>query len=176
MSFQLGQRSLTQLATVIPEMRQLAAAALAVSAIDFGIIQGVRSDEDQLTAWLRGTSKLNGIPEGETRNGIKGTGRSNHQAPGPGQLGTAYDAYPWVNGQPEMENWAYFWPMAEAHRRAAIDLGYRIRWGGPWKELHTIAPGIAGLKAAVNDYKADCRRRGKKPLLDGPHFEFKGLI
>ncbi len=169
-SFVFGKRSLAQLATVCVELQTLANRALALTTQDFGIVEGQRSAEDQLKAWLRGASKLNGIPVGQTRNGVRGTGLSNHQSD------KAYDAYPWVNGAPEMNNWRFFWPMAEAHRLAAIELGYRVRWGGCWKELHTLKPGIEGLKAAVEDYKRESRRAGRTALLDGPHFEFRGLI
>lgn len=169
-SFVFGARSLAQLATVSAELQTLAVRALSLSTQDFGIIEGQRSAEDQLKAWLGGKSKLNGIPVGTVRNGIRGTGLSNHQTD------QAYDAYPWVGGKPELSNWAFFWPMAEAHRLAAIELGYRIRWGGCWKELHTLAPGIAGLKAAVEDYKRESRRVGRSALLDGPHFEFRGRL
>lgn len=177
MPFNLGQQSLTQLAKVHPDLVRVVKAAILVSAQDFTVEQGLRSDADQLAAFKRGNSKLNGIPKGQTVGGIKGTGRGNHQADLTDGLSHAVDLTPWVDGMilwravPAAKQWNYIYPVAAAMREAAIAQNVKIRWGGVWDmSLNELAAGAAAMEQAVVDYK---KRRNGKAFIDGPHYEIK---
>lgn len=142
--------------------------------------EGVRSDEDQLRDFLRHASKLNGIPAGQIKNGIVGTGRGNHQVSLTDHLGHAGDLPPLINGMvwggptsTDAEKWNGCYRTAAAMRQAAIDKATRIRWGGQWDVLLNDLPaGADALKAAHNSYMAAFHAsHGRYPLADGPHYE-----
>ena len=163
MPFQFGTRSRAALITVDPRLDRVANKALAVSKQDFGVVEGFRSDADQLKAWLTGHSKLNGIPVGIIRNGIKGTGLGNHQS------GHAIDCYPWVNGQPELEDLTYFYPMVLAFCLAAKVEGVLIRWGADWDHcLNDETPTLEAISQIPKLYEA---RHPGPDFIDSPHFE-----
>ena len=71
-----------------------------------------------------------------------------------------HDAVPW--------DWDDFYPLAEQIRAAAEAEGVPIRWGGGWVLLNGTTK---SAKALVADYSAARRAAGRKPFLDGPHFE-----
>lgn len=56
--FVWGERSQAELATVHPQLRLLSNLALKKSKIDFAILQGIRSESEQLKAYLGGFSKI----------------------------------------------------------------------------------------------------------------------
>ena len=81
--------------------------------------------------------------------------------------GHAVDLLPLVDGQPTFD-WQYYFPLADAFRAAAIAEGVPVIWGGAWgqkmAEYTTAKAGQAAYVARVKD-------AGRKPFLDGPHFE-----
>lgn len=81
--------------------------------------------------------------------------------------GMAVDLAPVVNGKISWD-WQYFYPIAEAMRKAAKELNVRIRWGGAWVVLNDTTKPATEL---VKDYVAERKRLGKKAFTDGPHFE-----
>lgn len=177
MPFSLGQQSLTQLGQVHADLVRVVKAAIALSAQDFAVEQGLRSDADQMKAWKAGNSKLNGIAKGQTVGGVKGTGRGNHQADLTDGLSHAVDLTPWVDGMilwravPAAKQWNYIYPVAEAMRQAALAEKVTIRWGGVWdRMLNELDPGAAAMEQAVVDYR---KRRAGKAFIDGPHYEIK---
>ncbi len=64
--------------------------------------------------------------------------------------------------------WTLYFPLADAFRAAAIAEGVPVIWGGAWgQEMAQYATAKAGQAA----YVARVKEAGKRPFLDGPHFE-----
>jgi len=185
MTFQLSGLSIGRLKFVNPKLIDVVnAAALAPTAQEFIVSEGVRGDADQLLDFIKHASKLNGIPIGQTqmtRYGlIHGTGRGNHQLDLSDHTGHAVDLAPVINGVvwgvglTDEQKWEHCYPIADQMRAAAISHGTRIRWGGDWDQcLNDMPGGVDALKAAraayVERFKA--AHAGRPPLADGPHFE-----
>lgn len=64
--------------------------------------------------------------------------------------------------------WTLFFPLADAFRAASIAEGVPLVWGGAWGQLMSD---YATAKAGQAAYAARMREQGRKPFLDGPHFE-----
>lgn len=159
----LGSRSLTQLATVAPDLQRVVRAAADLSSQDFGVYEGVRSLARQKQLLAQGATK---------------TLHSKH-LPHPDGFGHAVDLVAWIGTASDPRrvtpagawswDWKYVWPIAAAMQRASNDLGVPITWGAVWDRLISELPqGEAGLKAAVERYKA---RHPGSDFLDGPHFQ-----
>lgn len=58
MPFTFGTSSLAEIKTVRPPLQKLCPRALALSTVDFRILQGLRSFDDQLKAYKGGFSKI----------------------------------------------------------------------------------------------------------------------
>lgn len=71
-----------------------------------------------------------------------------------------HDNVPW--------DWDDFYPLAEQIRAAAEHEAVPVRWGGGWLVLNGTTK---SAKVLVADYSAARRAVGRKPFLDGPHFE-----
>lgn len=86
--------------------------------------------------------------------------------------GHAVDLLPLVDGQPTFD-WKYYFPLADAFRAAAIAEGVPVIWGGAWgQEMAEYATAKAGQAA----YVARVKEAGRKPFLDGPHFELARAV
>lgn len=179
MTFAFSAQSAANLVGVHPNLVKVCRRALEITAQDFGITCGVRSNEDQLKAWLRHASKLNGIPVGQTRNGVHGTGRGNHQVNGKDGLGHAVDAVPFVGGiilwsmnYTDAQQWERIYPVMDAMRMAAIELKIRVRSGAVWdRTLNDMTHGgVAAMVREVAEYSA---RHPGPDFLDGPHVELE---
>lgn len=81
--------------------------------------------------------------------------------------GHAVDVLPLVDGQPTFD-WQYYFPLADAFRAASIAEGVPVVWGGAWGQF---MGDYANAKAGQAAYVARMREQGRKPFLDGPHFE-----
>lgn len=136
MAFRFSQRSIGNLQGVHPHLREVAVRALSVSAVDFVVIEGLRTlaRQKQLLA-----------------AGATWTLDSRHLT------GHAIDIVPWLGGKVRYD-WPLYYRLAEAFRRASIDAGIKVRWGGSWTLL-TSLPATIG---AQHLHKT-------KP--DGAHFE-----
>ena len=64
--------------------------------------------------------------------------------------------------------WGLYFPLADAFRAASIAEGVPVVWGGAWGQL---MGDYANAKAGQAAYVARMREQGRKPFLDGPHFE-----
>ena len=64
--------------------------------------------------------------------------------------------------------WSLFFPLADAFRAASIAEGVPVVWGGAWGQLMSD---YANAKAGQAAYRERMREQGRKPFLDGPHFE-----
>jgi peptidoglycan L-alanyl-D-glutamate endopeptidase CwlK len=83
--------------------------------------------------------------------------------------GHAVDLAPLV-GTDISWNWTHFFPLADAMADAARAEGVPLIWGGAWGRLVQDWP-QGSAKAAQAAYVAERRAAGRKPFLDGPHFE-----
>ena len=82
--------------------------------------------------------------------------------------GHAVDVVPLDSAGDVSWAWELYFPLADAFRAAAIAEGVPIVWGGAWgQEMAEYATALAGQAA----YVARMREQGRKPFLDGPHFE-----
>lgn len=151
MSFQFGKRSERELVGVHPEMVRVVRLALERSSIDFGITDGLRTVSEQEDLVKRGASK---------------TMLSRHLKQLDTGYGEAVDLVGYLHGKPRYE-WPVVFKVAEAMQEAAEDLGVPIRWGGAWARMNNAD----GPKKLQKKYIARKQAKGKKPFLDGPHFE-----
>lgn len=150
--YQLGTKSKQRLQGVHPDLVKVVHRAIALTSQDFTVLEGVRSIETQREYVRKGASQ---------------TMDSRHLV-GPQGFGRAVDLVPWAGGMPRWE-WPLIYPIAEAMRQAAVELGIPIRWGGAWVGLNDLAPG--GAKRAVDAYVARRKAAKQKAFLDGPHYE-----
>lgn len=171
----LSPASIARLIGVHPALVRVVQRAMMIGSVDFQVSEGLRSAADQLAAFNRGTSKLNGIPAGHVLNGVTGTGIGNHQVQADG-LGHAVDLVPYVNGSilwvlPADQQWQHIYPLAACVREAAVAEMVRLRWGGVWDTcLNDLPVGADGIAAALESYKV---RHAGSDFLDGPHFELE---
>lgn len=111
--FILGKRSRTRLKGVHPDLVRVVELAIKKTPIDFTVGEGLRT--------LRRQKRL--LKEGKTT-----TLNSRHLT------GHAVDLFPLVNGRPSWD-WQYYYPMADAMKEAAKELGVPLEWGGDWKSF-----------------------------------------
>jgi hypothetical protein len=83
--------------------------------------------------------------------------------------GHAVDLVPIVDGNISW-NWTHFFPLADAIAHAGRAEGVPLIWGGAWGRLVQDWP-QGSAKQAQAAYVAERRAAGRKPFLDGPHFE-----
>ncbi len=102
MPYALGQRSLVRLEGVHPLLASVVHRAIAITAQDFAVQEGLRSIETQRLYVKRGASK---------------TMTSKHLRQKDG-YGHAVDLVPWLNKQPRWE-WPLIWAIANAVDQAA---------------------------------------------------------
>ena len=152
MALSFGPKSLAELAGVKPQLQRLAHRALALTAQDFSITDGLRTMAEQQELLARGaTTTLN----------------SKHLT------GDAIDAVPFIGGKPRWE-WPPTYHVAAAVQLAARELGILIRWGGVWdRTLNDLPTGAAQLEEEVNAYVVRRKKLGRRAFIDGPHFELK---
>lgn len=155
MAFTFGAKSRSELVGVHPDMVRFAELTLKYSSQDFGIHDGLRTKPEQAEY---------------VRTGVSQTMDGKHLKQKDG-WGHAIDAVPFINGKLRWE-WPPIYVIAAAAKRAATELGLRVKWGGAWIELSQIKGDTpADMEKAVNAYGAARRRAGKKVFTDGPHFE-----
>jgi len=108
MTYQLGNKSLQKLEGVHPDLVAVVKLAITLTEQDFSVGEGLRSVERQ--------KKLVASGKSTTMNSRHITGH-------------AVDLFPY----PVSWDWQFFYPIADAMKQAAEDLGVPIRWGGNWK-------------------------------------------
>ena len=148
MSFRLSQRSIERLEGVNEELVRVVMRAIAVTKVDFGVIEGVRSEEKQRELVAAGASQ---------------TMESKHLT------GRAVDLMAYINGRGSWELSLYD-DIAHAMRQAAIEQNIGIRWGAAWI-IPDIRVWTGPMDAAMNYYIDSRRRQNKRPFIDAPHFE-----
>lgn len=151
MAYVLGKRSRNELVGVSPNLVLCVAHAIEISAVDFSVHDGLRTQQEQEEYLRAGVTKL---------------AYSKHMKQADG-LGHAVDLVPYINGKLRWELDACC-KIAEAMRRAAEYNHVDIRWGGGWCKLNGTKGDPMDLVDAYVDRK---RREGKRAFIDGPHFE-----
>lgn len=109
--FIFGSVSEKNLIGVHCDLVRVARRALELTTIDFRVIEGLRTKERQRQLVSSGAST---------------TMNSRHIT------GHAIDIVPLPDGKVSWD-WKYFYPLAEAMKRAADELGVSLEWGGDWK-------------------------------------------
>ncbi|EKN3362604.1 M15 family metallopeptidase [Yersinia ruckeri] len=108
--FILGKVSENHLIGVHPDLVKVVRRALELTPLDFKVIEGRRTLERQRELVKAGASQ---------------TLNSRHLT------GHAVDIVPLPDGKVSWE-WKYFYPMADAMKQAAAELGIAVEWGGNW--------------------------------------------
>ena len=148
MSFKLSTRSLGKLEGVDSRLIDVVERAIELTKVDFGVIYGMRTVEEQEKLVAAGKSQ---------------TMKSNHL------VGRAVDLMAYVDGKGVWELNVYD-DLCDAMKEAAEELGTPIKWGAAWSEgdIRTY-PGTA--EEAMMKYIDLRRSQGRRPFIDGPHFE-----
>ncbi|CAB3856415.1 hypothetical protein LMG3410_02049 [Achromobacter aegrifaciens] len=118
-NFQLCQRSLTRLVGVHPRLVEVVKLAIQRTAVDFTVVEGVRTAERQRELVAKGAS--------QTQNSL-------HRKQ-PDGYGHAVDLAPLVGGAIPWKEWQHFADLAAVVKACAAELGVPVEWGGDWKTL-----------------------------------------
>jgi len=148
MAFKLSQRSLDKMEGVDADLVAVTKRAIELTKIDFGVIYGMRTIQEQEKLVAAGKSQ---------------TMKSKHL------VGRAVDLMAYVDGKGCWELNVYD-DLCDAMKEAAEELGVAIKWGAAWSEgdIRTY-PGTA--EDAMMAYVDLRRGQGRRPFIDGPHFE-----
>ena len=146
--YKLSQRSLDRLDGVKPELVDVVKRAIELTTIDFGVVQGLRTEEEQKALVEKGASK---------------TMKSKHLT------GDAVDLMAYIGGRGCWELNVYD-EIADAMKAAAIELGVPIRWGAAWT-VSDLREWEGTAEEAMNSYVDVRRAEGRRPFIDAPHFE-----
>lgn len=148
MTFKLSNRSLSRLEGVNEHLVQVVKHAITLTKVDFGVTQGLRTLEEQKRLVAAGRSQ---------------TMKSKHLD------GLAVDLVAYVDGEVCWETNVYD-DIADAMKTAAQDVGLSIRWGAAW-HIDNICNWEDTMEAAMMAYVDLRRSQGRRPFIDGPHFE-----
>ena len=148
MSFRLSDRSLSKLQGVDEQLVATVKLAILNTKIDFGVICGLRTIEEQRVLVEKGASK---------------TMRSKHLD------GKAVDLMAYIGSRGSWELNLYD-DIADAMQEAAVETGAVLRWGAAW-HINAIRDWDGTMEDAMNSYVDLRRSQGKRPFIDGPHFE-----
>jgi len=148
MTFKLSTRSLDRLIGVDPRLAAVVKAAIHTTKVDFGVICGMRTLEEQKDLVAKGASQ---------------TMKSKHLQ------GYAVDLMAYCGKRASWELNLYD-DIADAMAAAAKDVDVPIRWGASWT-VPNIAYFEGTMEDAMNSYIDERRTQGRRPFIDGPHFE-----
>jgi peptidoglycan LD-endopeptidase CwlK len=148
MAFKLSSRSLKNLEGVDSQLIEVVQYAIELSKIDFGVTEGLRTTQRQRELVASGASQ---------------TMKSKHIE------GKAVDLVAYIGKRVSWELNLYD-DIAYAMKLAATEVGVPIRWGAAW-QLDDIRNWDGTMQDAMDDYINVRRSQGKRPFIDGPHFE-----
>ena len=148
MTYKLSTRSQEKLIGVKGELKEVVCLAITYTKIDFGVIEGLRTEKRQRTLVDSGASK---------------TMKSKHLD------GRAVDLMAYVDGRGCWELNVYD-EVADAVKRAAIEVDIAVRWGAAWT-ITDICKWENTMEEAMNSYVDTRRGQGRRPFIDAPHFE-----
>ena len=121
MSYKFGKRSLQKLAHVDPRLEELCIDVLEISQIDFAIVHGYRTPEEQNALFLKGKSKKDGYKN-----------KSMHQ------LKKAIDFVPTFSGRQRWDAWESAAYIAGLFTAVARFKSIRLRNGALWTSFKLI--------------------------------------
>ena len=153
MAFKLSGRSLNKLEGVHPVLVDTVKRAIEVSSVDFGVIYGVRSLAEQ--------KKLYEAKRSQTM-------KSKHLVQEDG-YSHAVDLMAYDGSDPSWDIVMYD-DIADAMKQAAIETGAKICWGAAW-HINDISEWSGTMEQAMNAYVDLRRSSGRRPFIDGPHFQ-----
>lgn len=148
MAFKLSKRSLSRLDGVNPKLVKVVTSAITMSKIDFGVICGLRTIEEQRELVAKGASQ---------------TMKSKHID------GNAVDLMAYIGSRGSWEMNLYD-DIADAMKIAADEHNIQIRWGAAW-HITDLREWDSSMQDAMNEYIDLRRSQGRRPFIDGPHFE-----
>ena len=151
--FKLSQRSFQRLAGVHPDLVETVKLAIKKSDTDFGVIYGVRDLATQEKLYKSGKSQ---------------TMKSKHLVQEDG-YSHAVDLMAYDSGEPSWDIVDYD-NIADAMKAAALETGASICWGAAW-QIDDIAKWDGTMEQAMNAYIDLRRGQGRRPFIDGPHFQ-----
>lgn len=121
MAYTFSNRSLKNLLGVHPDLIKVCWRAIEITKQDFTIIEGRRSEERQKELYAKGKSK--------TLNSRHLSGHAVDLAPFP------FDGDVDEDGVINIHDWDQYYPIADAMKQAASELGVALEWGGDWKSF-----------------------------------------
>ena len=148
MAYKLSTRSQERLIGVEPELKEVVYEAIKITKIDFGVIEGLRTEEKQKQLVESGASQ---------------TMKSKHLE------GRAVDLMAYIGGRGSWELNVYD-EIADAMKQAAIKVDVAVRWGAAWT-VTDIREWKDTMEEAMNSYVDTRRSQGRRPFIDAPHFE-----
>jgi peptidoglycan L-alanyl-D-glutamate endopeptidase CwlK len=148
MTYKLSQRSLDRMEGVDERLVAVVKHAITSTKTDFGVIQGLRTIEMQKALVAKGASQ---------------TMKSKHLD------GLAVDLMAYIGGRGSWELNLYD-DLADAMAEGANAVGCKVRWGAAW-HIDSIGQYKGTMEEAMNEYIDLRRSQGRRPFIDGPHFE-----
>jgi len=148
MAFKLSARSLKRLEGVDPKLVSVVKRAIEISKVDFAVTEGLRTAAAQKKFVAAGKSQ---------------TMNSKHIT------GDAVDLVAYVGKNISWELNLYD-DIADAMKQAAKEQGVSLTWGAAWN-IKDITQWKGTMEDAMNHYVDTRRSQGKRPFIDGPHFE-----
>tara|TARA_B100001113_G_scaffold66255_1_gene50940 strand:- start:84 stop:551 length:468 start_codon:yes stop_codon:yes gene_type:complete len=153
MSFKLSTRSKNKLKGVHPDMIAVVERAIELTDVDFGVTYGVRTVAEQEKLVASGRSQ---------------TMKSKHLKQDDG-YSHAVDVVAYDGSDVVWEINVYD-NICDAFKQAAIEKDVAIKWGAAWSEGDIrLYKGPAEFH--MNRYIDLRRGQGRRPFIDGPHFE-----
>ena len=153
MAFKLSNRSRVKLEGVHPDMVAVVERAIELTSIDFGVTYGVRTLKEQEKLVASGRSQTM-----KSKHLIQDSGYSHAVDV------VAYDGSDVVWEINVYDN------ICDAFKQAAEEKGVAIKWGAAWSE-GDIRSYEGTAEDAMNAYVDLRRSQGRRPFIDGPHFE-----
>ena len=148
MAFKFSTRSQEKLIGVDSELKEIVSLAITYTKIDFGVIEGLRTEKRQKALVESGASQ---------------TMKSKHLE------GRAVDLMAYIDSRGCWELNVYD-DIADAMKRAAIEIDVAVRWGAAWT-VTDIREWNGTMEEAMNSYIDTRRGQGRRPFIDAPHFE-----
>ena len=146
--FRLSQRSFQKLAGVDEALQETVKLAIQKTKIDFGVICGMRTVEEQEALVAKGASK---------------TYKSKHLE------GKAVDLMAYIDGRASWELKLYD-DIADAMKEASKETEVDLRWGACWT-TNSLRESDLSCDALMMQYIDIRRSQGRRPFIDAPHFE-----
>jgi len=147
--FKLSQRSFQRLAGVDAALQETVKLAIQKSKIDFGVICGMRTKEEQEVLVAKGASK---------------TMKSKHLE------GKAVDLMAYIDGGRASWELNLYDEIADAMKEASKETEVDLRWGACWT-TNSLRESDLSCDALMMQYVDIRRSQGRRPFIDAPHFE-----